>query len=241
VGVSPWTDGAQAIHGTISILTALYHRLNTGEGQYIDAAMIEGNANFLGELVMGYLINHNPGERTGNRDAAMAPHGCYRCRQTKDEEEWIALAIENQHQWETLCRLMGNPDWTIQGAFSDELSRWENQEELDKHLSEWTELYGAYELAGILQKEGIAATPSFSTKQLTHDAHIISRGFFKKANHAVLGDKVLAGLPIHFSDWGEGNYATPPLLGEHNDYVLGQLLGLSSEEIRQLIDEKVLM
>jgi crotonobetainyl-CoA:carnitine CoA-transferase CaiB-like acyl-CoA transferase len=240
IGVSPWTDGAQAIHGAVAMMTALYHRMNTGEGQYIDAAMIEGHANFLGEMVMGCLINGAVGERIGNRDAFMAPHGCYPCKTTGDEDEWIALAVAGQKEWESLCRLMGNPDWTKNEAFSDELKRWENQVELDKYLAGWTRQYGAYELTALLQKTGIAATPSFSTRQLTHDKHINARGFFKKPHHPVLGDKVLAGLPIKFSDYAAGNYHTPPLLGEHNDYVFGNLLGLSKEEIRQLTEEKVL-
>jgi benzylsuccinate CoA-transferase BbsF subunit len=240
IGVSPWTDGAQAIHGAVAIMTALYHRLKTGEGQHIDAAMIEGNANFLGEMVMGYLINGSVGERVGNRDASMAPHGCYPCKMTGDEDEWIALAVADQKEWESLCRLMDNPDWTKKREFNDELSRWDNQEELDKYLAGWTRQYGSYDLTAILQKAGIPAAPSFSTKQLTHDKHIESRGFFKNPDHPVLGNKVLAGLPIKSSDYSEGNYRTPPLLGEHNDYVFGNLLGLSKDEIQQLTEEKVL-
>jgi len=240
IGVSPWTDGAQAIHGSVSILTALYHRMTTGEGQYIDAAMIEGHANFLGEMVMGYIINGSVGERTGNRDAVMAPHGCYPCKMSGDEEEWLALAVAGQPEWESLCRVMGNPDWTKKEEFSDELKRWDNQDELDKHLAGWTRRYGMYELAGILQKAGIAAAPSFSTKQLHDDKHLEARGFFREANHPVLGNNVLARLPFRFSDCPEGNYQTAPLLGEHNEYVFGKLLGLSTEEIRQLTEEKVL-
>ena len=240
IGVSPWTDGAQAIHGAVAMMTALYYKQNTGDGQYIDAAMIEGHANFLGEMVMGYIINGAVGQPVGNRDAFMAPHGCYPCKKTGDEDEWIALAVADQKEWEALCKSMGNPDWTKNDAFRDEPGRWENQEELDKYLSEWTRQYGAYELTERLQKAGIAATPSFSTRQLTHDTHISARGFFKKPLHPVLGDKVLAGLPIKFSDYAEGNYQTPPLLGEHNDYVFGQLLGLSQDEIRRLTEEKVL-
>jgi benzylsuccinate CoA-transferase BbsF subunit len=240
IGVSPWTDGSQAIHGSVAMMTALYHKMKTGEGQYIDAAMIEGHSNFLGELVMGYMINGSTGERTGNRDASMAPHNSYPCKKTKDEDEWTAIAVANQQEWETLCRLMGDPAWTKQDKFNDELTRWDNQEELDKHIAEWTRQYGSYELAALLQQAGIAASPSLSTKQFTHDEHIAARGFFKNPNHAVLGDKVLAGLPIKFSGYKDMNYQTPPLLGEHNDYVFGELLGLSKDEIRKLTEEKVL-
>jgi benzylsuccinate CoA-transferase BbsF subunit len=239
VGVSPWTDGAQAIHGAVSIMTAVYHHIKTGEGQYIDAAMIEGHANFLGEMVMGYLFNGNIGERTGNRDAIMAPHGCYPCKPTGDESEWVALAISSQKEWDRLCGTMGDPDWASREEFSDELSRWKNQEELDKHIGEWTSRFGSYEIAGLLQQADIAAAPSLSTKQLTHDKHLEEREFFIRTSHPVLGDVLLTGLPIKFSDSPKGNYGCPPLLGEHNEYVFGELLGLSGDEIRQLIEEKV--
>lgn len=240
VGVSPWTDGAQALTGAFAMLTALHHRAQTGEGQYIDAAMIEQGANFLGEQVMGYMINGKVGERMGNRDVAMAPHGSYPCKKTKDEDEWVAIAVATQREWRSLIKLMGNPEWARQEEFSDELSRWKNHLALDKHVGAWTRNFGAYEVAAILQKAGIAAAPSFSTKQIHHDEHITSRGFFIQSDHAVMGKVTLAGLPFHFSDTPNGNYQPAPLLGEHNNYVFGQLLGLSPEEIARLTAEKVL-
>jgi benzylsuccinate CoA-transferase BbsF subunit len=239
VGVSPWTDSGQAITSAFGILTALYHRLQTGEGQYIDAAMIEENANFLGEMVMGYTINKVIPERTGNRDAIMAPHGCYPCQNTPDEAEWVAIAVADQKEWKALCRLMGNPAWSKSEEFSDELSRWKNQASLDQYLGQWTTTLGAYEAAERLQKAGIAASVSYSTRQLTHDPHLAQRGFFLKTRHAVLGEVTLTSLPYRFSNSPAGNFQTAPLLGEHNDYVFGQLLGMSKEEIRQLTEEKV--
>jgi len=240
VGVSPWTDGAQAMHGAYSILAAVYYHGLTGKGQYIDAAMIEGSANFLGELVMSHIINGGEGVLSGNRDAAMAPHGCYPCRNTHDESEWIAIAVANQKEWLSLCKMMGNPGWAKKDQYSDELSRWKNQVEMDKHLAAWTKGQGSYELAEKLQKAGIAATPSLSTKQATHDKHLNDRGFFVKTNHPVLGDVLLTGLPLRLSDSPRGNYQRAPLLGQDNNYVFGELLGYSTDEISQLVSEKVL-
>ncbi|HEX7475746.1 MAG TPA: CoA transferase [Dehalococcoidales bacterium] len=239
VGVSPWTDSAQAMHGSFAILTAVYHHVITGEGQYIDAAMIEGSANFLGELVMGNIINGTIGERVGNRSPFMAPHGCYPCKMTKDEAEWVAIAVSNQKEWKALCKVMGNPDWTKRAEFSDELSRWNNQERLEEHLKVWTRQLGSYEIAEMLQKVGIPAAASLSTKQCTHDQHLAAREFFIRTEHPVLGKVTLTGLPFKFSDSPQGNYARAPLLGEDNEYVFGKLLGLSEEEIKQLTDEKV--
>jgi crotonobetainyl-CoA:carnitine CoA-transferase CaiB-like acyl-CoA transferase len=240
IGVSPWTDGAQALTGAFAMLTALRHRSQTREGQYIDAAMIEQGANFLGEQVMSYVINGKVGERVGNRDVAMAPHNSYPCKKTKDEDEWVAIAVANQKEWQSLVKVMGNPDWSKKEIFSDELSRWKNQVELDKYVGEWTRNLGSYEVAGKLQKAGIAAIPSLSTKQIHHDKHMESRGFFVQCDHEVMGKVTLAGLPFRFSDTPKGNYESAPLLGEDNDYVFGGLLGLSKEEIQRLTDEKVL-
>jgi crotonobetainyl-CoA:carnitine CoA-transferase CaiB-like acyl-CoA transferase len=158
---------------------------------------------------------------------------------TQDEAEWVVIAVSNQEEWNALCDVMGNPDWTKQEEFSDELKRWQNQAELDKYLGAWTRQSGAYEVAEILQKAGIAAAPSLSTKQLTHDKHINERGFFKETEHPVLGKVLLTGLPFRLSDCPEGNYESAPLLGQHNEYVFGQLLGLSKEEIQQLYEEEV--
>jgi benzylsuccinate CoA-transferase BbsF subunit len=82
----------EAVHGAFVILAALYHRSNTGEGQYIDSAMTELNANVLGELVMDYAMNRRVAQPVGNRDNIMAPHGCYHCQ---GEDEWVAIAISS--------------------------------------------------------------------------------------------------------------------------------------------------
>jgi benzylsuccinate CoA-transferase BbsF subunit len=240
VGVSPWTDGAQAMHGAFGVLTAIYHHKRTGEGQYIDAAMIEGAANFLGEMVMGYIVNGRTAQRSGNQDAIMAPHNAYPCQNTGDEDEWVAIAVSSQKEWKAFCRVLGNPSWTKKAEFSDELSRWKNQDEMDKNIREWTRSCGAYEIAARLQKAGVTAAPSLSTKQITHDKHIQDRGFFVRTQHPVLGKVLLTGLPARLSDSPAGNYHYAPLLGEHNSYVFGQLLGLSAAEIKQLEEEKVL-
>ena len=148
--------------------------------------------------------------------------------------------MANQKEWLALVKLMGNPDWSQKEEFSDELSRWKNQARLDKQLAAWTKNYGSYELAEKLQKAGIAATPSLSTKQATHDKHLNERGFFIRTNHPVLGDVLLSGLPLRLSDSPRGNYNRAPLLGEDNNYVFGELLGYSIAEIDSLISEKVL-
>lgn len=237
VGVSPWTDATQAMHGAFAIMAALYHRNRTGEGQYIDAAMIEGSTNFLGEIVMGYAMNDSLGERMGNRDKYMAPHGCYRC---KGNDEWVAIAVGSQAEWQAFVKAIGSPDWARKEEFKDELSRWQNQDELDRLIEEWTSQYRQYEVMGLLQKAGVAAGASLNIKDLVTDPQLKARRFFVEAEHPVLGNITLAGLSWRPDGRQKGNYSYPPLLGEHNDYVFGDLLGLTKEEIARLEEEKVI-
>jgi crotonobetainyl-CoA:carnitine CoA-transferase CaiB-like acyl-CoA transferase len=91
-----------------------------------------------------------------------------------------------------------------------------------------------------LQKAGIAAAPSLNPKTLSNDPQIKARGFFKDIDHPVLGKITLAGLPWKPEDGQEANYSCPPLLGEHNDYVFGELLGLADDEIAGLKEAKVI-
>ena len=237
VGVSPWTDATQAMHGAFAIMAALYHRANTGEGQYIDAAMIEGSSNFLGEMIMGYTMNGTLGERMGNRDRIMAPHGCYHC---KGEDEWVAIAVSGEDEWKAFCNVIGSPEWTMEEKFIDELSRWKNQDELDKLVEVWTRNYHQYEVMTLLQKTGVMAGASLNFKDLVNDPQLKERRFFIETEHPVIGKLTIAGLPWRPGDKATANYDPAPLLGEHNDYVFGELLGLSKEAISRLKEEKVI-
>lgn len=237
VGVSPWTDATQAMHGAFAIMTALFHRNRTGEGQAIDAAMIEGSANFLGEMVMGYTMNGVLGERLGNRDKVMVPHGCYRC---KGNDAWVAIAVGNQAEWEAFVKAIGSPAWAQRKEFSDEVNRRQNQDELDRLIEAWTCRHHQYEIMEMLQKAGVAAGASLNIKDLVNDPQIKAREFFVDIEHPVIGNITLAGLPWRHNGDQKGNYSSPPLLGEHNNYVFGDLLGLSAEEINKLKEEKVI-
>ena len=208
------------MHGAFAIMAALYHRSKTGEGQYIDAAMIEGSANFLGELVMDYIMNGRIGERMGNRDKVMAPHGCYHCQ---GEDEWVAIVVSNDEEWEAFCNVIGNPEWTTKEEFSNEVSRWNNQDELDRRVEEWTRKHNNYEVMQILQKAGIAAGASLSVQGVAEDAHLKEREFFVETDHPVMGKLPYARLPWRVNNVPEGYYNYAPLLGEHNDYVFGRV------------------
>ena len=220
-----------------AILAALNYRQQTGEGQFIDFSAREALSCPLGEVIMDYTMNGRGRTRQGNRDDCMAPHNCYRC---KGEDKWISIAVSSDDEWETLRRAMGYPLWAEDERFADQRGRWQHQQELDSMIESWTSVYTHYELMDMLQRAGVAAVPSFNNEELFGDPHCRERGCFVPVDHPDEGELYIVSPPWKFSDTPAEAKSAAPLLGQHNKYVFGELLGISDEQIDRLEAEQVL-
>jgi len=232
-----WSDVLAAQTGAFALVAALHHRARTGQGQYIDVAMNEATLSVMPEAIMDYTMNQNVRGCEGNRDDVMAPHGCYPCQ---GEDKWVAIAVADDEQWTSFCQAIGNPAWTKEERFADQLSRWQNQEELDRLVAEWTRNHAPRQIMEMLQGVGVATGPSGDVTDLFHDPHLNERGFFVEVDHPEMGMAPLVRPPWHVDGNAVGKHEPAPLLGEHNDYVFRSLLGLSPEEIDRLVEEKVI-
>lgn len=221
----------------MAILIALCYRHKTGKGQYIDYASREGLSCLIGDAFMDYFMNGRVQTRRANQDDIMAPHNCYRCQ---GEDRWVSIAIHTEKEWRALVRAMGNPLWAKNKKFCDMRSRWQNQEELDEHINQWTKNFTAHQVMEKLQKAGVAAIPSFTGEDLFSDPHLSERGAFDIIEHPITGANVELTCPWKLSATPPRNSRHAPLLGEHNEFVFKELLGLSPEEIAELEAEKVL-
>lgn len=219
------------------VLAALYNKKRTGEGQYIDLSSSECLSSLIGPELMDYTMNRRSPGRKGNKDDIMAPHGCYRCA---GEDKWISIAAASDAEWKALCHIMGNPQWCRAKEYESILGRWEHQEELDRHISEWTAGYSSHELMEKLQEAGVAAMPSFDAKEILKDPHTKARGLFVDVEHPRLGTQTVMGPAWKFSETPARIRKAAPLIGEDNETVFGSLLGMTEEEIRDLTDKKVI-
>ena len=229
------SDPIGSMYGLVGVLAALHYRQKTGKGQHVDIAQNEGVTTLIPEVIMEQVMNGRTRPRMGNRDEIMAPHGCYPC---KGEDKWVAIAVGSDAKWRALCGVMGNPEWSKEERFSDQFNRWTNQDELNKLIAGWTKDFTPYELMQMLQKAGVAAGPSFNIKELINDPHVKKRGIFIEQNHPVAGKTI-----VYRSPWKSALTAKnppAPCLGENNNYVFKELLGMSDAEITALIDSKVI-
>ncbi len=225
-----YTDAVAAVVGVFLILSCIRHRDRTQEGQFIDMGQSEASTCLIGEAIMEYTMNNRVMGFQGNRSRWMAPHNLYPC---KGEDSWVSIAVRTDAEWNGFCSALGNPPWTKDEKFADGFSRLQNQQALDRLVSEWTKNHTPYEVTEILQKEGVAAIPSLDDEaRCFTDPHHVSRECFVD----VKTPDIEAPVPIYNVPWvlseTPGNIRRcAPMLGEHNRYVYGDILGLSEEEI----------
>jgi len=230
-------DLRSATTSAFAMVAALCHRQRTGEGQYIDLSSQETIAVLVGDTLLDYTMNQRVPKRMGNRDDVMAPHNCYRCR---GDDNWISIAVTTDQEWQALCGTMERPELAQDERFSDAYTRWNNQDELDQIINEWTKSQDYYEVMEKLQKAGVAAAPSLSSEGLFTDPHLKERDVFMQVEHPVIGKDWVIAPPWRLSATPAGIKRHAPLLGEHNDFIFHGLLGMSREEIKELEEEQVI-
>jgi len=228
------TDEAAGATAAFALVMALYHRNRTGKGQFIDMAEAETAIPHMAQAVMDYTMNRRVTERMGNRDYHGAIQGCYRCW---GRDSWVNITISTDEEWQGFCCALGNPSWTEEERFSDPPSRWENHDELDRLIGEWTRQHDKYEVMHILQKEGVPAGPVMDERDAYEDPHMRERDFFNELTHAEIGTHLYPGLAWKMSKMPNQLRLPPVRLGEHNDYVYKQVIGVSDEEYRELEQE----
>jgi len=223
-------DLMNATAGAFAVVAALYHRKETGEGQFIDFSQCEGVTALIGEVLLDYQMTGRIPGRKGNSDDFMAPHNLYPCWGT---DRWLAIAVETDEEFAALARVMEKPELADDPRFATAAARKRNEAELDAVISEWTRLRDRDLMARQLGEAGVAAAPSRDARDLMRDPHLRARGVFVELDHPETGPRDFVGLPWQMSGC-QPALKRSPLLGEHNDYVFGQLLGLDEAEIARL-------
>lgn len=233
-----YMDNQAAYYNSAALLMAILHRNATGEGCEIDVSAVEVGVNLIGADLLDVTVNdratRRPGYPTGNRLSFphAAPHGVYPALQ---EDTWVALACFDDGDWARLTRLLGDPDWARDERFATQESRYAHQDELDEHLAAWTRQYPKHEVMRLLQSAGLSGAAVQNSEDLAErDPQIAARGTFFELDHPVIGPALFEGSPMAMSRTAPDVWRSAPLLGEDNDYVFGQIVGLDADRIAEL-------
>ncbi len=219
-----------------AVVSALEHREQTGRGDHLDISLWEATGVLAIEAWMQYAFDGTQPDRMGNRDPWMAPHGCFACR---GEDEWVSIACTEDAQWVKLAALI-DPALGADERFLTLEARKENEDALEQIVSEWTAEQDRWEVTWLLQAQGVAAFPSFTTEDIVRDPHLNARGFIERLEHPEVGRRTHVGIPWRLDRRPNGVRMPAPCLGADTDTLLTEVLGYDAARIKELREGDVL-
>lgn len=240
-------DHTGGYYMAIAILMALVHKERTGEGQWVDMSCTEAGASLHGADLLDWSVNGRSMRAEGRPDSnrstspEMAPHGVYRCR---GEDNWVAIAVRDDREWGELKAEMGgyaDSAGLNDSRFDSLAGRMAAVDELDAKVTEWTRERNRFEVASALEGRGVPASPVLRPAERIDGDIATSRwGLWPMVEHAAMGGVRVDGQPVHLSKTDWSIEEASPVLGQHNDYVYGKLLGLSDDEIADLKAQRII-
>ena len=239
-----YMDNMAAYFNSAGLLLAVLQRQRTGRGTEIDVSAVEAGIGLLGPLLLDAEVNHRSTRRPdyppGNRleHPPAAPHGVYPSR---GEDEWVAIAVFNDDEWDRLVAALGQPAWTADPRFGSQPSRHAHQDPLDEHLSAWTRDRLRHETMDLLQAAGVRAAAVQNARDLTTtDPQVAAHGLFFELDHPVIGPALFEGVPFLASSFTPDHWRSAPLMGEDNAYVFKTFVGLADDEYDGLVERGVI-
>jgi crotonobetainyl-CoA:carnitine CoA-transferase CaiB-like acyl-CoA transferase len=222
-------DHTVGMNAAVALLAALHRREVTGQGGLVDVSAREVASSFIGDALLLAAAGGAP-KRIGNEHPRMAPHGVY---PAADEDRWLSIAIGSDAQWQALAAILEIDD----RRFENEADRFACHEELDSLVARWTSTRDANVAAAQLQAAGIPAHASWTTPEIAADPHLRERRAIVSVAEPDGKERLAVGVPMRLSKSPEiGIDRGTPALGEHEDYVYGELLGMARAE-RQALEE----
>ena len=230
---APWlayTDTIAPRFISILLAAALDHRRRTGEGSYIDVAQLETALHFLAPELLDLQVNGHAATRMGNRHRFCAPQGVYPCT---GDDQWCAIGIDTDDQWQSLCNVIGQPGWATDPAYASHSARHRRHDVIDEAITRWTRERDKFTAMEILQSASIPAGAVQNSGNLLEDAQYEHREFYQYLDHVEMGRVPYAGHQYRISAYDNGPRAPAPCIGEHSFEVLSQVMGLTDEEIAE--------
>lgn len=230
-------DPLGGTHAFIALIEALEYRNETGEGQLVEVPLMEAALNVAAEQVIDYTAYGDELGRQENRTKKYAPQGAYQC---PGENNWLAMTIESDQQWQILAELTGIEEFNDQ-RYASLQGRNQHHDKIDELLLAWFSDQDIFEIQHQLIELGIPAERTINGHRIMPNTQLIDRGYFYNATHPSTGDTRYPGLPINYSEFEKlFPHGLPPILGEHNDEILGGELGLSEKQLAELRDKQII-
>jgi crotonobetainyl-CoA:carnitine CoA-transferase CaiB-like acyl-CoA transferase len=231
-------DPNAGAHAAWAAQAALLARKRTGQGQLVELSQSEAVLHHISYDVLDYVFNRRERGQRGNDHPAFAPYGIF---PSAGEDRWIAIACTSDAAFAALMRHFDTPAWTDDERFATTIARLRNRTAVNELVSERTRHYPAEELARRLQGSGVAAAALAHQQEMHTDEHLNARGYFTPITHPAAGTHLYPGPLGKLQHTAGGPPFRPaPTLGQHNEYVYKEIIGLSGQEYQKLVDDQVI-
>ena len=225
------------LQAAVAILAALRYRRRTGKGQRIELSQYESTICWTGPAVLQYTANGTPLAQSGNRHEAAAPHDVYRCQ---GEDVWCAVSVFTDAQWASMCGVIERPDLAGHLDYATLAGRKAHEETLRAIIEPWTAKRSPEEVAQLFQEAGVPCSPVNNFEQLLkRDPQLRERQVWREVEHPELGRALVEDWGFRLSGAPPAPARRAPLLGEHNDYVFQEVIGMDEDEVNSYFVEGV--
>jgi len=230
----PLGDLVGGINGPISILAALHERNATGRGRLIDISLLDGMLGMLGYLAqLAFFTGEDP-KPQGSQHPNLVPYGSF---PAKDGS--IIIACLTNAFWARICRALGLLDAIADARFDTIQKRRDNRALVNEMIANVTRLKTVQELAELLSEHEVPNAPILGIKAALSQPQAVEREMVVETEHQVLGKIPIVNRPFKFPGAAQPNPSAPPVLGQHTDEILQDILGLTAENIQQLRASKI--
>lgn len=230
-------DFMGGIHLLAGVLTALYQRELTGEGQYVEVSMHDAIYPTLMSPLGAYFSDKDTPPRTGNRHSGLAqsPYNVY-----ETADGYVAIFGVTDNHWHSLLEVIGRPELKEEERFENNYKRAQHSDEIDSMIGEWTETRERDEIVDTLLEANVPCGPVKELDEVVDDPHLKARDMINEIDHPQYGDISVPGLPIRLEDSSLPDIEPSPEKGRDNERIYRDRLGLSESEFKQLRDEDVI-
>jgi len=242
MSITGWPDSPPTRTGTaiadvlgglcacIGILTSLLAIRNGKPGQKVDISLVDSVVSAMETIIQIYLVENRIPQRTGNRYEFIYPYDTFKAR-----DGWVIIAVGNNKLWQDFCRAINRLDLVNQDEYKDNYDRVKAHKEVKRIVEEWTEEKSVKEIVDFFLSKQIPCAPLYTVKDVVEDKHIaVARRMIREVEHPVAGKMKVVGSPINLSETPPEIESPAPLLGEHTELVLKDILNLTESQIVEL-------
>ena len=237
-GVSAYTDSISPRFASAALIAALDYRNKTGKGQLLDLSQFETTLYFIMPAILEHISSGREPQRVGNSHPYAVPHGVYPC---KGDDRWCTIAVFNDEQWASLCRVMGKTEYIEDPRFNTMLNRKKNEDEINRLVGDWTNNFMPEEVMDRMQSAGVPAGVVKNAADIYVDPQLRQRNLFWPLEHPDMGLFTHLGQGFELSETPARANIPSPRLGEHTEYVCTKILGMTDKEFVELVDAGVLV